>query len=47
MRLVHNKGLCREQDMTAACPQEKVEQMYIKSKHGHSKLQDTIMCWTQ
>jgi len=34
---------------TAACQQEKVEQvyMYIKSKGGHSILLATILCWTQ
>ena len=32
---------------TAACQQGKVEQVYIKSKCGHSILLDTVMCWTQ
>ena len=31
-------------DITAACQQLKVEQVYIKSKCGHSTLLDTIMC---
>jgi len=41
------KGLCRaKHDMTAACWQRKVEQVYIKSKFGHSILFDTENCWT-
>ena len=32
---IKNKGIRREKhDMTAACPQGKVEQEYIKSRHG-------------
>ena len=40
-----NKGLRRgKHDMTAACGQEKVEQVYIKSLCGHRIVLDTINC---
>jgi hypothetical protein len=40
-----NKGLRRaKHDMTTACRQGKVEQVYIKSKCGHSILLDTVNC---
>ena len=46
--IIFNKELHRvKHDMTAACRQEKVEQLYIKSKCRHSILLDTVNCWTQ
>ena len=50
-----NKGVHRAQhdaaDATTACQQEKVEQVYIKSKCGqyfarHNNLLDKVICWT-
>ena len=40
--------LCREKhDTTTAYQQEKVVQVYIKNKCGHSILLDTGNSWTQ
>ena len=44
MLLLHRVDL--EHDMTAACRRGKAEQVYIRSKSGHSILLDTVSCWT-
>jgi hypothetical protein len=41
LKLILNKGQLREKhDTTAACQQGKVEEVYFKSKCGHSILLD-------
>jgi hypothetical protein len=41
------KGLCKaKHEMTAACQQRKVEQVYIKRKCRHSNTLETVICLT-
>ena len=43
-----NQGLLKAMhDTTATCWQEKVKQVYIKSKCVYSISHDTVNCWTQ